>query len=352
MLIVAGLNLAHLEPRVWDTTSEYYLKDLKAVMISYAQIHKRPQLRLRMMAEGIRAVFNIPDETKIYLDNGSFNLSRTGDDAPIAAYEAFVQKTKPDWKPIPQDFIPSPKMSVAKQKDCLDKTMAVNVAFEHDGFVPVIHVGKLFNKYIVQLKKSEKLAKKQSIALGGIVPNLLRTPKALSHKTLLRNLKNIRSEFSDKNIHIFGVGGVSTLHLAASLEIDSVDSSGWRNRAARGIIQLPGKSERSVSELGSWKGRKLSEKEELLLSSCQCPPCRKYGTEGLTLPKSQGFHNRATHNLWVLLQENQWIEERMSAGTYWDNYSHRIENSTYRNLIDVVAKAKHPRLSRKDVRGK
>lgn len=337
MLIVAGLNLAHLEPRVWDKSSEYYLPDLQAVMISYAQIHKKPQLRIRMMSEGIRAVFNIPDETKVYLDNGSFNLSRTGLDAPIKAYEEFVEKTKPDWKPIPQDFIPSPKMSLAKQQDCLDKTMAVNVAFEHDGFVPVIHISKVFNKYIVELKKNEKLTQKKSLALGGIVPNLLRTPKALSHKTLLKGLKNLRKEFSDKDIHIFGVGGISTLHLAASLEIDSVDSSGWRNRAARGIIQLPGKSERSVADLGSWKGRRLNEDETGLLEACKCPACIKYGTEGLTFPKSQGFYNRATHNLWVLLQENKWIEQKLSEGTYWTSYQERIEKSVYRGLIDSLA---------------
>lgn len=340
MLIVAGLNLAHLEPCVWAKSSEYYLSDLQAVMISYAQIHKKPQLRLRMMSEGIRSVLSIPDETKVYLDNGSYNLSRTGGDAPIAAYEEFVEKTKPDWKPIPQDFIPSPKMSLAKQTNCLEKTMAVNVAFEHDGFVPVVHISRVFNKYLSELKKNEKLMAKKSIALGGIVPNLLRTPKALAHKTLLRSLKNLRKEFSDKAIHIFGVGGISTLHLAASLEIDSADSSGWRNRAARGIIQLPGKSERSIADLGSWKGRQLSEEESTLLETCGCPPCKKYGIEGLTVPKSKGFYNRATHNLWVLLQENKWIEEKQSDGTYWSSYEARIENSVYRGLIDSLAQTK------------
>jgi len=216
-------------------------------------------------------------------------------------------------------------------------TMAVNVAFEHDGFVPVIHISKMFNKYIDELQAHEKLGNKQSVALGGIVPNLLRAPKAISHQTLLKRLKSLRKEFASKNIHIFGVGGVSTLHLAAALEIDSVDSSGWRNRAARGIIQLPGKSERSVADLGSWKGRKLNDDEMADLKNCSCPACKNNGIEGLTFPKSQGFHNRATHNLWVLLQENKWIEERKNEGSYWSSYNRRIENSVYRNLIDTLA---------------
>ena len=33
--------------------------------------------------------------------------------------------------------------------------------------------------------------------------------------------------------------------------VDSVDSSGWRNRAPRGIMQLPGSGDRMVAELGS-----------------------------------------------------------------------------------------------------
>lgn len=162
-----------------------------------------------------------------------------------------------------------------------------------------------------------------------------------TQSVLLKGLKNLRREFADKDIHIFGVGGISTLHLAASLEIDSVDSSGWRNRAARGIIQLPGKSERSVADLGSWKGRRMNEDETALLEACECPACKKYGTEGLTFPKSPGFYNRATHNLWVLLQENKWIEQKLSEGNYWNSYRGRIENSVYRGLIDSLAE-NHP----------
>jgi hypothetical protein len=336
MLIVAGLNLAHLEPRVWDKSSEYYLTDLRAVMLSYAEIHQRPQLRQKMMLKGIRSVLNIPEETKVFLDNGAFSFSRKGFETPIEDYEEFVEKTKPDWKPIPQDFIPSPKMSLAKQQDCLAKTMAINAAFEHDGFVPVIHISKVFNKYICELKKNEKLTKKKSIALGGIVPNLLRSPKALSHATLLKGLRSLRKEFSEHNIHIFGVGGISTLHLAASLGIDSVDSSGWRNRAARGIVLLPGKSERTIAELGSWNGRKLNREDRDLLKKCGCPVCKKRGIKALTAKASGGFRNRATHNLWTLLLENKWIQENIANGTYLLRYKKRIENSVYRSLVESL----------------
>jgi hypothetical protein len=40
-------------------------------------------------------------------------------------------------------------------------------------------------------------------------------------------------------------------YIAALLDINSVDSRGWRNRAACGIIQLPGKGDRIVADLGN-----------------------------------------------------------------------------------------------------
>ncbi len=61
-----------------------------------------------MMSEGIRSVLNIPEETQVFLDNGAFNFAMKGFDAPVKDYEEFAEQTKPDWKPIPQDFIPAP----------------------------------------------------------------------------------------------------------------------------------------------------------------------------------------------------------------------------------------------------
>jgi 7-cyano-7-deazaguanine tRNA-ribosyltransferase len=99
------------------------------------------------------------------------------------------------------------------------------------------------------------LSRKPSIALGGIVPNLLRAPKAMPYTDILASVRQVRTAVVGKDLHVFGIGGTAMLHLAAILGIDSADSSGWRNRAARGIIQLPGGGDRTVVRLGSWRGR-------------------------------------------------------------------------------------------------
>jgi tRNA-guanine family transglycosylase len=177
------------------------------------------------------------------------------------------------------------------------------------------------------------LSAKPSIAFGAIVPNLLRSPQAVSYTKILDALVHVREAFADKRIHVFGIGGTATLHLAALLRMDSVDSSGWRNRAARGIVQLPGGGDRVVAELGSWRGRRPSVEEWGKLEACHCPACRQYGIAGLKADKVFGFGNRATHNLWILLEENRQVQQRLGKGTYAEWYKGHLDNSTYLPLI-------------------
>ena len=148
------------------------------------------------------------------------------------------------------------------------------------------------------------------------------------------SLIHFRQQFPDKKLHIFGIGGTSTLHIAALLGINSVDSSGWRNRAARGIIQLPGTGDRIIAQLGNWRGRTISQEEEKKLKECQCPACQQHGLEGLRMSGEIGFYNRATHNLWVLLEEARQIEEHLTILCDYETwYQEHLDNTIYRPLI-------------------
>jgi queuine/archaeosine tRNA-ribosyltransferase len=305
-------------------------------MVSYADLYLMPAVKRRAMATGLHRSLGIPKRVKIYLDNGAFYFSSRGIIVNPKEYEEFVSLAEPDWKPIPQDFIPSPKMSVRAQRHCLTKTMFVNNAYEHDGFVPVIHVSKVLDEYINSIKANTRLASKPDIALGAIVPQLLRMPKAQPYQDILNNIREARTSFADKKLHLFGVGGTATLHLASLMGMDSVDSSGYRNRAARGLIQLPGSGERAVIELGSWRGRKLNAAELKKLRNCCCPVCQLNGINGLRSRGLVGFCNRATHNLWTLLEEADWIQKRRRDKTYKDEYARHLDNTIYRRLIDHV----------------
>jgi hypothetical protein len=218
--------------------------------------------------------------------------------------------------------------------------MNANRAFTHDGYVPVIHICRILDQYVKAIMRNPKLASKDRIALGAMVPNLLRAPKALSYDTVLDNLIRVRAVFRDKAVHVFGIGGTATAHLAALLDIDSVDSSGWRNRAARGIVQLPGSGDRMVANLGTWRGRCPSAKEWKKLRHCRCPACAAKGLRGLKASGLGGFCNRAAHNLWVLLEESSWLEKHLLADSYANNYRRRLDNSTYLPLIKKVLEMK------------
>ncbi len=339
MEIVAGLSLRNLKPRVWDPDSPFHLPDLRAVMVSYAEFDRFPARRRKAMEAGLHGYLGLPDSIKVCLDNGSFAFARQNIEIDVARYEAFVQAARPDWWPIAQDFIPAPSMTAAVIEDCIQRTMRMNRSSQSLDSVPVIHICSMTESYLELLSQEPRLLGKRKLALGGIVPNLLRAPKALPYPQILNTLWTVRTTLLEHQLHLFGVGGTSTLHLAALLGIDSVDSSGWRNRAARGIVQLPGHGDRSVADLGSWSGRKPSLPEWSALERCRCPACQAAGLPGLRLRGIDGFCNRATHNLWTLLEEARLIEGHLAAGSYQHWYGGHIRNSTYRPLIDAVLEA-------------
>jgi hypothetical protein len=333
--VVVGLSLKNLKPRVWDRESAYHIEGVQAVMVSYADFDHFRARRRKAMEVGLRAFLDVPEGIGVYLDNGSFAFHRKGREVPRDEYLAFVRAAKPDWYPPPQDYIPLPSMSRGEQAACVQKTMAENLAQRENGVVPVFHVGRHLRRYIQELLADEHLAQKPKVAIGGIVPNLLRAPKALPYRDVLDALHQARQTFAGKEVHLFGVGGTATLHLAALLRMDSVDSSGWRNRAARGIVQLPGRGDRTVADLGSWRGRVPSEEEWAMLGACVCPACSRYGLEGLKESGVDGFCKRATHNLWTLLQEAEEVERHLTKGldVYEGWYRGHVENSIYEPLI-------------------
>ncbi|MEW5869059.1 MAG: hypothetical protein AB1894_07270 [Chloroflexota bacterium] len=337
MEIVAGLSLSNRHPKVWNENSPYFLQDLKAVMVSYGDFFKSPTTRKKAMDEGLHTFLEIPDSMKIYLDNGAFYFLRNGSgEVPRNEYEEFVAKAKPDWYAIPQDYIPSPRMSDEEQKACLFRTMAVNRQYQRDGYVPIVHISRFLQEYLEIFKSEPRLMSKPTIGLGGIVPNLLRAPKAMPYQLVLDQVRQVRSELRTQGLHVFGIGGTATLHLAALLGIDSVDSSGWRNRAARGIVQLPGRGDRITANLGSWRGREPTNDEWEMLDACKCPACVRSNVDGLKRGGLEGFCLRATHNLWTLLKEAEDIESHLQGGTYKNWYISHVENSTYRPLIDYL----------------
>src|SRR5262249_35265108 len=133
MEVVAGLTLKNLQPRVWDSESPFYLADLTAIMVSYADFKLMPSRRQAAMRQGLRNYLGVPKHISIYLDNGAFYFASRADEPTAEEYRQFVREAKPDWRPIRFDAIPAPQMAWQTQAACFRKTMAINRNYQHDG---------------------------------------------------------------------------------------------------------------------------------------------------------------------------------------------------------------------------
>ncbi len=127
------------------------------------------------MKQGLLAYLGIPEHVSIYLGNGAFYTLGKCEEVPRQEYEDFVRRARPDWDTIPEDYIPTPHMDDAQQLKCLRRTMDVNRVYRHDGYVPVVHISRHLDEYLRQFKADKRLRSKPAVALGGIVPNLLRS---------------------------------------------------------------------------------------------------------------------------------------------------------------------------------
>ena len=79
--------------------------------------------------------------------------------------------------------------------------------------------------------------------------------------------------------------------------------------------------------------------DERLLPAVERYDGANSGMQGLTASRMEGFCNRATHNLWVLLEEARWVEDRLASGNYREHYEDRLDNSIYKPLIAKAVEA-------------
>ena len=69
-------------------------------------------------------------------------------------------------------------MTLEEQQQCLD-AMSMNCRYWQGNYVPVVHISTVLEEYVSRLKSYRSLLQKEAIALGGIVPNLLKAPKTM-----------------------------------------------------------------------------------------------------------------------------------------------------------------------------
>jgi 7-cyano-7-deazaguanine tRNA-ribosyltransferase len=207
---------------------------------------------------------------------------------------------------------------------------------ENPEIIPVIH--GFSNRSIVQfIKQLQKISEFKTYGIGSLVPSIFNIKGIGGISNVVKTIMTIRDFLPNARLHVFGVGSTTTMNLMFYAGADSVDSSGWRTKAAFGAIQLPGMGDRYVTQRKrNKKYHNLYPREKLVLDKCKCPICRKYGLTEL----QKSFEARALHNAWVFQQEIENVRELKKSGEYEKYARNRISNSVYRSNLYLIDKLK------------
>jgi queuine/archaeosine tRNA-ribosyltransferase len=164
------------------------------------------------------------------------------------------------------------------------------------------------------------------------------SPKYSSRHFVVDAVKFVRKRFPDAMLHVFGVGGTTTMHLMLALGVDSLDSIGWRIKAGHGAIQLPGTGDRFLSPRDHRRvqRRLLDDGEKTILSQCECPICigRELPDRIRTLDRS--FENRALHNAWTYLEELRQFKQCLQHKSLYQFLDSRMRRGALRQLYPLV----------------
>lgn len=217
-------------------------------------------------------------------------------------------------------------------KKTIDNTIYM---YQNNGtsvLMPVLH-GYTLRKLRNACREIKKIDDDPKIiGLGSLVPLIFRTKGMRnfvnSMHFVVDAIKLVRNEFPYTFLHIFGIGSTNSMHLMFSLGVDSLDSTGWRLKAAYGRIQLSGIGDRYVQK--HHNGRKvISEAEKNKLSLCECPVCRNHTIKEQIKILDESFKKRALHNAWVFMKEEKMFKESLEKGSTETFVKNRLENSPF-----------------------
>jgi 7-cyano-7-deazaguanine tRNA-ribosyltransferase len=286
---------------------------------------RQPSLHTRLLRHGIHAI--CPDNQRIMIDSGGFQFLKTGK-FPMnwTGLIKFYNGVGADFG-VSLDRPLTHVESTARAKTVLRQNLARYVSMRGKAqtkltIIPVLHGT---TPALAEWECSRLMAIDQSplvIGLGGIVPKLTEITRNVRYgrdleakaeivRVLRARISIARESFPRARLHIFGAGGTVSIALALRAGADSVDSSGWRIRAAYGCILGPwGRQLRIQSRMAS------PTKFAALLSDatveCECPICHQTPIPKKVAKLLRSFEARAIHNLWMQFSDLERVRARLS----------------------------------------
>ena len=233
-------------------------------------------------------------------------------------------------------------------------------------YLPVIHTVSddldLLNYCIDKLE--EILGKPpDKIGLGSLVPLVksMKGSKKNGIESLIYTIITLRKLLPETFIHAFGIGGTMA-YLAVLAGIGSYDSNGWIQKAAYGVIQLPGISDRFLRQethnrpylIRNRKQRNCKDliNEIDIFMKCKCSACIPFYRENWIekdwkLKQSafigrerQPRLNRAIHIVSLYQSEIFKIREAIKDEKLKDLVKSRLKFSIYYKYIHFIEELK------------
>ena len=327
------LWLGHLigaKPEPWRTF------EIPGVILNAYQIHSLGIKKAEHLISN-----HLGSQVPTMIDSGGYNFLKNPEKAIEIEELAEIYRNSKAEIVVSLDIPPYPKLSDYEKRKRWDRTRKnayqLAKAMDNQKVMPVVHgySKKSLRYHSKQIR--DLIDDSGMIGLGGIVP-LLKVKRNLT----LELIHFLKTEYPDRFLHVFGVGSVSTMMLLAALGVDSMDTIGWRIKAAYGAIQLVGQSDRFVSpKIGGPKTRKgLSKGDTQLLKECECPVCKgqtlRTRKSRLDNGKSSTFSNRATHNCWTFTKEIERTQKALNEGTLFDILEDRMSEGYWRSSYEHV----------------
>lgn len=278
---------------------------------------------------------------RLFLDNGAFTARQNNIELDINRVINLQETFMPDLT-IPLDYPFSPGHSESKMEKLWNKT-AENITYWQNStnlsgrLVPTLHAWNR-TSLIDNIKWLQKNGDAELIALGSIVnPTFKEFKGFFGDRQPTRELIDMFSlaidsvlDNSDFKIHLMGWGSSPLmLHLGYYLGMNSLDTMGYRRKAAYGKIILPGTGERHLGDtITGFGGRRIDgqgdPKDIELLNKCKCPICRVNKYELWA-----DWQARAVHNEWVMKQEANLAEHLLHKGI--DEYEKYLDSQVFPN---------------------
>ncbi|MHA2282186.1 MAG: tRNA-guanine transglycosylase [Promethearchaeota archaeon] len=311
------------------------------ILVNAYEIIQKKKEREEMEKKGLREHLNF--KGNVLMDSGGFLFQKKQVmDIKPETISGLYEELKPDMAVV-LDHPFSPKEDAKTNKKRWEKTLEnTKIMIERNErekttlLMPVIH-GYSEEELKVAFDDLVEICKPNLIGLGSMVPML----QWHKYSDVIRLVIHVRKAFPDTFLHVFGVGGTTSMHFLYSLGVDSIDSVAWRLKAAFGAIQLPGVGDRFVVSKNRKRGRvPLHENEEdiELLEACQCPICKdkdiKERLAALDNTKPKTFENRALHNAWTYRYENDEVQKAIKRGKPEEFTKRRLKRSTYRKIYE------------------